>query len=136
MAKIVAIDYDDTLSLNLPLWRELIEVFHSYGYEVYIITYRHSTQFSDMDLQIPHVKDYVFTGAIAKRKYCIDCGIHIDIWIDDSPETIVTTVTYGDYTEILTVVATLKYSRKLRYQVAVQVLTTHQYLKLVNKEYH
>lgn len=95
--KIVAIDYDDTISLNIDAWKQIINLFASLGAIVYVVTYRESTRFDDMDLDIPHVKDFIFTNASAKKKYCEDIvGIEVDIWIDDSPESIV-----FDYKELV-----------------------------------
>jgi hypothetical protein len=94
--KIIAIDYDDTISLNVEAWTDIIKLFHSLGASVYIVTYRHSTQFKDMVLDIPNVKDVIFTGAVGKRKYCEDIGIYVDVWIDDSPESIL-----FDYKELM-----------------------------------
>ena len=85
----IALDYDDTYTLNPELFNEIIKVFKSHGYKVLIVTYRHSTAFNDMNMNIKGISDYVFTGGIAKEKYCNECGIEIDIWIDDSPEAII-----------------------------------------------
>lgn len=84
----VAIDYDDTYTINPEMWNWIIGVFTLNKFDVVIVTYRESTQHEDMELQIPNVKDYVFTGGKAKKKYCEDCGITVDIWIDDYPEAI------------------------------------------------
>jgi hypothetical protein len=96
-SKIIAIDYDNVISLNVEAWQQIIDIFTTFGSIVYIVTYRHSTQFKDMNLDIKNVKDVIFTNAVAKKKYCKEiAGIEIDIWIDDSPETIL-----FDYTELL-----------------------------------
>ena len=87
--KIIALDYDDTYTLAPSLWNGLIKVMHDYGWTIHIVTYRHSTAFSDMDREIPYVTDYIFTGGRAKQQYCEECGINIDVWIDDSPEAII-----------------------------------------------
>ena len=95
--KIIAIDYDDTISLNIEAWKQIINLFTSLGAIVYVVTYRSSTQFDDMCLDIPNVKDTIFTNAIAKKKYCEDvANIDVDIWIDDLPESIV-----FDYKELV-----------------------------------
>ena len=88
--KVIAIDYDDVISLDIDAWSKIIALLHSFGVVVYVVTYRHSTQFEDMVLDIPHVKDVIFTGATAKHRYCSDvAGIEVDIWIDDSPSATV-----------------------------------------------
>jgi len=95
--KIIAIDYDDTISLNIDAWKQIIKLFHSFGAIIYVVTYRESTRFDDMILDIPYVRDFIFTNANGKKKYCEDVvGIEADIWIDDSPESIV-----FDYKELI-----------------------------------
>lgn len=94
--KTLGIDYDDVISGNVKAWSEIIKLFYQFGATIYIVTYRDSSQFDDMDLKIPFVKDYIFTSANAKKKYCKDSGIDIDIWIDDCPESII-----FDYQELL-----------------------------------
>ena len=86
---IIALDYDDTYTLAPDLWNGLINIMHDYGWTVHIVTYRHSTSFKDMDLKIPHITDYIFTNGKGKHQYCLDMGISIDVWIDDSPDAII-----------------------------------------------
>ena len=38
--KTIAIDYDDTISLNIDAWKQIIELFNSLGAIVYVVTYR------------------------------------------------------------------------------------------------
>ena len=94
---IIAIDYDDTISLNVDAWRQIISLLSSLGFVVYVVTYRESTKFDDMALDIEGVRDYLFTNSTAKKKYCSDIvGIEIDIWIDDCPASVI-----FDYKELL-----------------------------------
>lgn len=100
--KVIAIDYDDTLSLNIEAWKQIVALFHSFGAVVYIVTYRHSTQFDDMCLDITHVKDIIFTNGCGKKKYCEEiAGVEVDIWIDDSPESIL--YDYGELVKKMTI---------------------------------
>ena len=94
--KIIAIDYDDTISLNIDAWTQIIKLLYSLGAIIYIVTYRESTRNDDMQLDIPHVKDVLFTNSTAKKAYCENHGVEVDIWIDDCPESIV-----FDYTDML-----------------------------------
>lgn len=88
MNKNIAIDYDDTLSLNILMWQKIIDLFNSFGFIIYVVTYRDSSQFDDI-YRFNFVKDYIYTSAKAKKQYCKDMGIDIDIWIDDCPESII-----------------------------------------------
>jgi len=95
--KVIAIDYDDTISLDVDAWRQIISLFTSLGFIVYVVTYRQSTQFDDMVMDIEGVRDYLFTNNTSKKKYCSEIvGIEVDIWIDDCPASII-----FDYKELL-----------------------------------
>lgn len=97
MNKNIAIDYDDTLSLNILMWEKIIELFKSFGFNIYVVTYRDSSQFGDI-YKFNSIKDYIYTSGKAKKTYCKDMGIEIDIWIDDCPESII-----YDYRKLLKV---------------------------------
>lgn len=98
MNKNIAIDYDDTISLNIPMWEIIIKIFNSFDFNIYVVTYRDSSQFKDIH-KIDLVKDYIYTSAKAKKQYCKDMGIDIDIWIDDCPESII--YDYQDLIKVL-----------------------------------
>jgi hypothetical protein len=84
----IAIDYDDTYTACPIMFDEIINTLSCFGHSIYIVTYRDSTQFDDIDMEIKHIRDYIFTSGTAKQKYCEDNGLKIDIWIDDSPDAI------------------------------------------------
>lgn len=98
MKKNIAIDYDDTISLNIPMWETIIKIFNSFDFNIYVVTYRDSSQFKDIH-KIDLVKDYIYTSGKAKKQYCKDMGIDIDIWIDDCPESII--YNYQDLIKVL-----------------------------------
>jgi len=83
----IGIDYDDTISVYPHCWQEVINTFVKYGFKVYIVTYRDSSQFQDMRI-MDNVVDRIFTSGIAKKEYCKNMGINIGVWIDDCPESI------------------------------------------------
>ena len=84
----IAIDYDDTYTAHPEMFNNIIGTLKNFGCNIYIVTYRHSTQFTDMNMDIEYINDYIFTSGIAKQKYCEDNGLMIDIWVDDSPDAI------------------------------------------------
>ena len=95
--KVIAIDYDDTISLDVDVWRQIISLLSSLGFSVYVVTYRESTKFDDMAMDIDGVIDYLFTNNTAKKKYCSEIvGIEVDVWIDDCPASVL-----FDYKELL-----------------------------------
>ena len=87
----IAIDYDDTISAAPEMFRMLITTMAQFGHKVYVVTYRPTDgDNSDMDwLQDEkYITDVLFTSLVAKKKYCEEFGINIDIWIDDCPQAI------------------------------------------------
>ena len=95
MNKNIGIDYDDTISLNIDMWKSIIKIFNSFNFNVYVVTYRDSSQFEDI-YRFSFVKDYIYTSGKGKKQYCKDMGVEIDIWIDDCPESIL-----YDYKELI-----------------------------------
>lgn len=80
----IALDYDETFTADPSFWRDFIDRAELNDHEVMIVTYR------DLGLPIQHdipIKVY-YTSYKAKRKYMEGQGVMIDVWIDDSPETI------------------------------------------------
>lgn len=104
--RVIAIDYDDTLSLSPNMWRDIIPIFKAFGFNVCIVTYRSdnsagawgygSYSNADMDWAINICDQVVFTAGKSKRDFCAARGIYPHIWIDDSPEAIVFTNCYDD----------------------------------------
>jgi hypothetical protein len=86
----IALDYDETFTAAPMLWKQFITLCKQYGHEIKFVTYRDSRYHNDdicadaYDCGI----DIVFTAGKQKQHICPD----IDIWIDDSPETV---VSYG-----------------------------------------
>jgi len=90
--KIVALDYDDTLTSNPYAWLAVAAILRNSGFDVYIVTYRYDNAEESTELEYLKHYDYisgiVFTGRKAKDKTCRDLGIYVSIWIDDNPITI------------------------------------------------
>ena len=88
----IAIDYDDTFTANPEMWLNVMQVMHSFGCNIFIVTYRHDNQQESQDLEFLKHYDFVtgivFTSRKGKKEFCTKLNIHIDIWIDDNPITI------------------------------------------------
>lgn len=86
----IAIDYDGTYTDAPRLWQILIDGAEILGHVVYVVTCRHDTPENREEVRVVNVKPHrhIFTGLAAKRWFCEQKGIHIDVWIDDRPETI------------------------------------------------
>lgn len=80
----VALDYDNTYTLDPPFWDKFIDMLQLKDHEVMIVTYRSPDIPIDHELPIP----VFYTSFHAKRKYMLEQDINIDVWIDDWPEGI------------------------------------------------
>lgn len=93
---VVAIDFDETITTNPDGWLKIMNLMHSLGMEIYVVTYRYPHHGEEMDLEYLKyedcVKGLVFTGRQGKKKFCEGLQIFVDIWIDDNPITITHTM--------------------------------------------
>lgn len=87
--KIVAIDFDETITDNESCWLSVMTTLEKFGYQVIVVTYRKPDAWPE-DLQFLVNKGYkvYFTGQVSKQKFMSDLGIKVDIWIDDEPKSI------------------------------------------------
>lgn len=90
----IAIDYDDTYTLDPRMWEELIEIMVYKRHNVYLVTWRDgnnesmaSEVITALGCDFPQ-ENIHFTNLKAKRKYMEDKGIYIDVWVDDNPYAI------------------------------------------------
>ncbi len=96
----IAIDFDNTITADPQLFKHLINSIRMYGHKVYIVTYRYGpiSHASNADVWCwkDDVDGIIFTGHNAKRKFLYDTHkIKIDIWMDDTPDSITTTEYYN-----------------------------------------
>lgn len=87
----IAIDYDGTYTADPILWNSFIEIAVLRGHRVFCVTCRPQPEdWREHDLVLMPVPKsrHVFTDRAAKRWYCENLGLSIDVWIDDMPETI------------------------------------------------
>ena len=82
----IALDYDATASTNIEFWQNFVVLAQASGYDVYIVTARHPNRIEEPKLYFEHlVKGIIPTSHKAKKAYCREIGLEIDIFIDDSP---------------------------------------------------
>lgn len=86
----IGLDYDDTITLDPPFWRDFIALAKAYGHEVVCVSLRFNTLENSREVnetlghKIPVVLcDHEYKEEKAEKK-----GLKIDVWIDDLPETI------------------------------------------------
>lgn len=80
----IALDFDDTFTKDPTFWLDFIDKAELRNHEVIIVTFRDPSLPIHLKVPIP----VFYTSYTAKRQYMENKGIDIDVWIDDSPETI------------------------------------------------
>jgi len=85
----IAIDFDDTYTLDRPMWDRFIADAQSNGHRVICVTARRDTPENRDVIQIPNVTTF-FTSLSSKRWYVeTKWNIKVDVWIDDRPEVVI-----------------------------------------------
>jgi len=75
----IALDYDNTYTRDPKLWDDFIASVKRRGHDILCVTMRHERERVEVPCEV------VYTGRKAKKPYCDDRSINIDIWIDDNP---------------------------------------------------
>lgn len=87
---IIAIDFDDTLTLDAELWKEFIALAQSLKHRVVCVTARRDTDDNNETLDEwmrSHGIDLrvYYTALSSKVDHMTQLGLKVDIWIDDDP---------------------------------------------------
>lgn len=87
--KVVAIDFDETISDNPGTWLQVMKCLKLGGYQVVVCTWR-SPDTCPEDLKFLVNKGYkiYYTSLRCKKEYMEEQGIDVSIWIDDYPYAI------------------------------------------------
>lgn len=84
---VIAIDYDETYSVDPAAWDRCIAILKEHGHDVHCVTCRRETMDNVELCQVTGCMTF-FTGLAPKRWYMDNRGIKIDVWIDDMPESV------------------------------------------------
>jgi hypothetical protein len=84
---IVAIDYDQTYTLDPPAWDAVVETLRSAGHVVYCVTCRRDTAENRAEVDAGDMAVW-FTGLAPKKWYMEKRGIKVDVWVDDDPRCV------------------------------------------------
>lgn len=89
----IAIDYDNTYTLDPNFWNLFIVTAKNAGHLPFIVTHRERHR--DSNDQLAEVEEKLcpvfYTGGVAKRWWCLHWGPgEVHVWIDDKPEGIST----------------------------------------------
>jgi phosphoglycolate phosphatase-like HAD superfamily hydrolase len=95
MSRTFAIDFDGTLLDDPKLWLQFIASARESGHRVLIVTARTESAENVSDIKeflISHGCEFeipiILTGRSPKRWHVGRLDIHVDVWIDDDPESI------------------------------------------------
>lgn len=86
----IALDYDQTYTLDPEAWDEFCDMMVDNGHEVYIVTARSPTLDNidgilNTDYEIP----IIYCDGVAKRFVCHHYyNLDIDVWVDDKPQSV------------------------------------------------
>lgn len=82
----IALDYDDTYTLNPTFWNDFIQRCRAWEFDVRIVTIRHPL----LDEIKKHLNcPIIYTSGMAKKWWLINnSDWSPDIWIEDRPELI------------------------------------------------
>lgn len=86
----IAIDYDNTYTLDPDLFRDMAQRFLRRGHHVIVVTGRSGDEpwGGEVRASIRDLCPIVFAGLSWKREAAIAEGYIVDVWIDDMPEYI------------------------------------------------
>lgn len=92
----IALDFDNTFTLDPNLWYCFIDDVLDRGGSVTIVTVRHP--YWDAHPLLDELQKVgivvIFTDGRAKKDFCAELGLEFDVWIDDRPQTILENSTW------------------------------------------
>ena len=98
----IALDYDGTYTLDPKMWDVFIVMASMFGHTIKIVTMRGDAETGRgecIDIVFAEcssgIDEIIYTNRKAKKPYCEEHEIHIDIWIDDQPEFLLCDAQHG-----------------------------------------
>lgn len=77
----IALDYDGTYSADPEMWEHFIDLVHTFGHEIFVVTMRYPEEAIWHKTPCP----VFYTSRQGKKRYMENLGYTFDIWIDDNP---------------------------------------------------
>ena len=95
---LIALDFDDTWTQDPDLWRAFVKLGKSRGHQFVMITMRcdHGPETIQIKNEVGDLMPILFSNRQLKRQYARQAGYKPDIWIDDTPEFIVSPTVIGE----------------------------------------
>lgn len=88
---LIGIDFDGTISADVPTFRQVIQQFLNGGHQIAVVSARNESQASRDEIRSAILQDQIpiiLTSHNPKQAWCEFHGIHIDIWIENNPRSI------------------------------------------------
>lgn len=89
---IIAIDYDGTITADLGMFIQIINLMKESGHTPIVVTMKHKHEedsvLNNMVSKLGNDTSVYYTGRKAKKDFMLNLGIKVDIWIDDNPHWI------------------------------------------------
>ena len=89
---ILSIDYDDTYTKDPLLWNWFIGTALERGHTVYCVSFRHETEMEEPRQTVGRLigsANCFGTGGLGKQVFMDQKRIPVEVWIDDTPDSIV-----------------------------------------------
>lgn len=87
--KVIAVDFDETISDNEGAWLQVMLLLERQGYHVVVCTWRTPTTYpEDLKFLVDKGFKVYYTSGQAKQTYMASLGVKVSIWIDDNPWSI------------------------------------------------
>lgn len=81
----IALDYDETYTVDPDFWQKFIVLAKAHGHEVIGITKRGPS--NQGTITVPNIV-FHHSDRQAKFQFAKDKGLNINIWIDDAPQNL------------------------------------------------
>jgi hypothetical protein len=90
---IIAIDFDETYTRDPLLWDAFLAAAAARGHRLFCVSARHERQMDQVRETVGRIigPEACFgTGGASKRRFMAETvDTHVDVWIDDAPESVV-----------------------------------------------
>jgi len=88
---LLVLDFDETYTRDPKFWDLVISLANERGHSVICATMRHEHEGEEVISALEHkVEKIIFTGRKAKQDFVLKAGYYPSVWIDDSPNWILT----------------------------------------------
>jgi hypothetical protein len=85
-SSVIALDYDDTYTVDPDLWLAFIDMVLARGHKIVVATMRGPQENEDLDPRLVAKIPVYFCNGVAKKLALSRQGAYPDIWIDDHPD--------------------------------------------------